>query len=408
MQTVPSELSCRLGRVVGRGLLALVALVPLPAQELSVRATSVPGKTELRLDGGQPQLVAGAVLGTDRGPSPLPSGQLLGVLAPQLFGLAVVDGFGSATMSLQFPAGSLRGMQFYVQGFTCNPALPLTTPLSFARTPVELLQVPAMGAPVDLYLLLGQSNAEGHADSANLPPDLRGPLPPVRIWNVLTNRFEAMQDGVNTRTLSPLQWCGPELTLGTGLAVGGRTVYLLKLAVASSAMGPNPGPFNEWDPTAGELYPVLLQRLAAATAALHADGLLPRVRGIAFMQGETDATSLALATAYEVRLRLFLQRLRTDLQGMGLAGHAAVPAVLGRIDRRLPRSFFPEVRTVRIAQARTALLAGACALVETSELGLRSDGIHFNTDGVRELGTRMAAELLQLPANQSQPIGVLR
>jgi lysophospholipase L1-like esterase len=74
----------------------------------------------------------------------------------------------------------------------------------------------------------------------------------------------------------------------------------------------------------------------------------------------------------------------------------------------LPRSFFPEVRTVRIAQARTALLAGACALVETSELGLRSDGIHFNTDGVRELGTRMAAELLQLPANQSQPIGVLR
>ena len=89
--------------------------------------------------------------------------------------------------------------------------------------------------------------------------------------------------------------------------------------------------------------------------------------------------------------------MRNDLVAAGLADAAApIPFVLGAVDARLPTAFFPYTATVRQAQRETVGLLPSTALVQTSTFGLRSDGVHFDTLGVQQLGVAMAAAFLAL------------
>jgi hypothetical protein len=200
-----------------------------------------------------------------------------------------------------------------------------------------------------------------------------------------------MENGVNTRTYGPTTWCGPELTLGEGLTAAGETIYLVKCAFAMTALGPTPGPWNEWGLQAAELYAILRFRIDRACAAARASGLTPRIRGIFMMQGESDATDAAQASAYGELLAMLVHGIRRDLVRAGLAVAAEpIPFVIGAIDPLLPASHFPFVPTVREAQRQVAIATPRCAWVETLRFGLRSDGVHFDTAGVMALGAAMA------------------
>lgn len=372
----------------------------LDARGLDLTVVAVPGRTDVRVTGAQPGQVIGVAMGRAPGHAVLPGGVTLAIDDPQLLGLATVDGNGIASLQSQFPVESARGESFLTQAWIW-PTEPKDAGAAVRVSTVQSSRVPELGAAADVYVLFGQSNAEGHALSAGLPGALRGPLPRCRIWNELRQAFEPMQDGVNTRTLSPLDWCGPELTLGTGLAAGGAVVHLVKVAVADTTLGPSPGPFSEWSPAAHELYAVLQQRLAAACARLAADGLTPRFRGVCMMQGESDALSEALAHAYGERLGTLFAQLRNDLDALTPGSGGPVPIVFGRIHRALPSSFFPFVAAVRAAQDAVAHDLPGCAIVETSGLTLGPDGVHLDTAGVMALGNAFAAALQGLQGPQS-------
>ncbi|MFY9344663.1 MAG: sialate O-acetylesterase [Planctomycetota bacterium] len=375
-------------------LLALPALVvAVPAQEVAMAAACVPGVTDARIDGATASAIVALCYGSQAGATLLPSGVMLDLDAPAIATVGLADAGGSTFLSVPFPANAYRGLPFVAQAVAWNAALSLDQPGALVVSAPQPLRVPAIGDEAEVYVLFGQSNAEGQAEAALLPAALRGRLPRCRIWNDGAAAFQALHEGVNTRTASPASWCGPELALARGLTAKGRTVWLVKLALGATALGPTPGPWNEWGVEAGELYAVLMFRVAAACNALRQQGLAPRVRGICMMQGESDATDADQAAGYRPRLLQLVDRMRADLLAAGDAGAEPVPFVLGLIHRELPASFFPFVARVRAAQAAVVAARPAVRAVETSGLSLLDDGVHLSTAGVVQLGELFAAAL---------------
>ena len=372
---------------------------PAPEPEiegLQVATAVLPGGLEARIDGARAGAFVVLLLGECAGDIPLPGGQALGVVPAALLGVALANGDGMATVGFHASTEACAGLAFLAQALAIDPGAPLEHPGAVAVSSVQRLQVPARASAADVYVLFGQSNAEGYAEAAGLPADLRGPQPRCRIWNAATATFQPLTAGSNGRTLTPVSWCGPELTLGRSLTADGRVVYLVKFAVGGTALGATPGPWNEWGAEAGELYAVLQQWLADACAALRAEGLQPRVRGICMMQGESDAMDAAWAAGYQGLLATLVQRFRNDLAGAGAADQQAVPFAIGLINKDLPPGEFPHILAVRAAQLAVAQGAPRCTAVDASALPLCTDGVHFDTAGVMALGCAFAAGLRAL------------
>jgi lysophospholipase L1-like esterase len=377
----------------------LTAALPLAAQQPQLALALVPGRLEARVEALGDSHLAGVLLGAAPGSTSLPCGTV-GIADPGLLALAWPGAFGAAHFAADFAPAALRGVPLFAQAFAWDTTRPLSDPLAWQLSPVSVQQVAKVGAVAAIHVLIGQSNAEGFAASAHLPPRLRGALPRCRIWNEFAQRFAAIEDGVNTRTNSPPWWCGPELALADELTADGRVVYLLKLAAGATSLGPGPGRFDEWSPEANELYDELFRRLASAAASLRAMDLTPRVEAFCMMQGESDALHEEHAELYGERLALLITRLRSDLPRAGLGDGANVPFVLGRIDARLPAAHFPFVATVRAAQVAIAEALPNCAWIDTDALSLQADGVHFDTAGVGALGAAMAAALRRLAAER--------
>lgn len=359
-------------------------------QQPGLDAVALPAVAEAALYDAPPGAVLALVLGLQQRRVLLPGGLVLGVTPDVVGGVALAAADGSVTLTIPLDAKRCAGLRCYAQGLALPAALPPQA------TPLRRLEVPERGAEADVYVLFGQSNAEGYAPVEGLPLELVRAMPRSRVWALAARRFEALTAGRNGRTLTSTEWCGPELTLLRALAANGRTAYLVKVGIGQTSLGPQPGSLDEWGVDAGRLYPVLLATIAGAAADLRAQGLAPRVRGVMMMQGESDATSAALAAGYATALQRLVLQMRADLAAAAVDGGELVPFVFGRIRAGLPVSVFPFVDGVRQAQLAVATQLAACAVVETSGLSVLADQTHFDTAGVMELGLLFAGELQRL------------
>jgi hypothetical protein len=329
----------------------LCAGVTVPAQGLALTVAALPGRTEMRVDRAPPGAGIAVVIGLRSGHGSQ-QGYSFGIEQPELFGVTFAGSTGTAHVAATFPSDSRRGLAFVAQAIAFDPLQPLGSASVLAMSPVQKATVPAMHAFADVVVLFGQSNTEGHADDSSLPVNLRGAMPRCRIWVDAVQSFAAMEHGVNTRIYGPPSWCGPELALGHALAANGDVVYLLKVASPATTLGPSAGPWSEWGAHAGELYAVMMYRLASACARLRTDGLVPRVRAVCMMQGESDAMTLSLAHAYRANLAALVAKMRRDLHAARLvAAGTPAPFVVGRIHGALPPLGFPGLAAVREAQA---------------------------------------------------------
>ncbi|MGH8528308.1 MAG: sialate O-acetylesterase [Nevskiales bacterium] len=265
---------------------------------------------------------------------------------------------------------------------------------------------PAFAAEVRVFVLAGQSNAVGFGSNASdLPPELSAPQNDVRFWFE-----EGPFDSVNNPSLRinsggafvPLQFqtdpsgatfggltsgFGPEIMLGRTLADSLEPeVAIVKLAINATSLA------TDWNPsTPGSLYDQLVDIVNAALAALTAAGDTGVVSGLFWMQGEWDAQNSADASAYQANLTNFIQRLRSDFPSPSL------PFVFGRLNDRIDQSCcfsFPFLDTVRLAQEGVASTVANTAIVNTDDLPLNSDLVHFQADGQLSLGQRFATAFL--------------
>jgi hypothetical protein len=257
---------------------------------------------------------------------------------------------------------------------------------------------------VHILIVAGQSNAVGYGANANqLPPNL-----------YKAQRNISYQHNISglapTTDFIPLRWLddtgsaaifkkfnGPEVSLGDMIsaALPGTQFVVVKVAYNGTNLA------YDWDPQrAGSLFFTLTQTVAAVQSQLTARGLSSVVDGMFWMQGESDATNLDWANAYEANLTAFIAECRTAFNA------PLMPFVLGRINL-LPGLAY--VETVRAAEVAVADADPLTEWVDTDALPLFIDNLHFTAAGEVTLGDDMASAYLQLiDANENRKTPVRR
>ena len=310
---------------------------------------------------------------------------------------------------------------------------------------LALLILPSIAAAqtIDVYIVAGQSNADGRGDVSDLseaqlanlendtiisyvnpgsereravptstPPDL----------DVGTNGFTPLVpggfsvDGTSARQLTPT--FGPELSFGALIAEAtgsNNQIAIIKVSRGGSSLR------NDWrvnptvdpvpDTPEGFLYRALLEEVPARLAELEADGSTAIVRGVVWHQGESD--SVNGVDEYVERYIEFVESVRDEF------GEDILFAV-GELSRNRvdpdgsDRSILFNTNLAQLAadSADPNNLDVPSGIFLVSSLGLETprsldptnfdtDGTHFTANGQIELGERYVAAFKTVPLNES-------
>ena len=237
--------------------------------------------------------------------------------------------------------------------------------------------------PLAVYLLAGQSNMDGVGLVTGLPPSKQVASSDVSIF--WSGRW-AWQ-GLAPSSYMGVQYFGPEVTMGHRLQSlrPEQPVALIKHAWGGTNLAQCwfPGESAE-DSAKGDCYTDFMATVDAALTALEEEGVSYQIEGLAWMQGESDATYEPWADAYEANLTHLIARIREDVV------EPKLPIVMGRIDCSV---HCPYRDTVRTAQDAVAASDVAVGIVETADLPQVADALHFDGSGMRTLGERFADQL---------------
>lgn len=271
-----------------------------------------------------------------------------------------------------------------------------------------LASLPASAEHHLVYLIGGQSNANGRGDATQLAEPLASPQKDVRFYwhrsqktanigHIPENQWTDLAPGSGhgiTQPVHPKEF-GLELSLGRALADAqpGSRIAIIKYSVGGSNL------HKQWSEH-GPLYGTFLKTTRDALAELTKEGHTYELRGMIWQQGESD-TNAETARNYEKNLTDLIQRVRKDL-----FGGKANPFTIGG----LSDSQDDEIRVpgkgwfiVRKAQEAVAKAIPNTAFVNSDGFGTRpGDRIHFNHEGQLALGKAHAEALLGLE-KQSTP-----
>ena len=224
--------------------------------------------------------------------------------------------------------------------------------------------------PSRVFLLAGQSNMVGRGFPLSLAET---PDPRLQVWR--DGAWEIASDPLGPRD-NAKNGIGPGMSFGLRLLERDprRDVGLVMCAKGAT-------PIGKWQP-GRVLYKRSVEQAEAGGG---------RLAGILFLQGEYEAESLDDAPAWGTAFRRTFDAFRT--------GFGPVPFVLGQIGT-LPAERSPAQQIVRDQQAALAEKLPGVALVETIDLAMAPDGVHFRVDAYRTLGARFADSWLELAARR--------
>ncbi len=249
---------------------------------------------------------------------------------------------------------------------------------------------PADPTTVEVYLLGGQSNMSGIGEISSLPPSLRTAQDDVWIWS----SWDPTWTGLVPVSEYGSAYFGPEVLFGREVGdAHALPVALIKHSVGGTDLARywHPGQTAD-DANMGQGYAVWLSTVQAALASLEAQGEVVRIRGMIWMQGESDALVLDDASAYQDNLTHLVERVRQD------SAAPELPFALGLIDCVPCGAAGREL--VRQAQQAVADADAHVHAFETADLQLWEDQVHYNGPGMRTLGRRFAQALLGEPLSK--------
>ncbi len=255
----------------------------------------------------------------------------------------------------------------------------------------------------DVYIVAGQSNADGRGFTADLTGDLApyaSPQDNVKLFYVNPINKNPVNPTHNTGWVTmapgynvppgfsgtfPSNRFGFDVSLAKALAAHDtdRHVAIIKVSQGGTSLR------VDWSPTGGENYmwQTFVNKVPEALAALTADGSAINLRGLFWHQGESDGSN----PNYESDLAAFIATVRTFL------GEEELPFVIGELERD---HVTPPVRSRTYQLAAMAAVADADphTIVVSSEGLLTTDGTHFTSEGFIFFGHRMAAAFHDLLA----------
>jgi len=248
----------------------------------------------------------------------------------------------------------------------------------------------------DVYLVAGQSNADGRGYTSDLTGGLAayaGTQENAKIFYVNPANGNPDNPTHNTGWMSlapgysvapgfsgslPSDRFGFEVSLGKALAAQDpdRNIAIIKISRGGTSLA------NDWAPTGGANYmwQTLTSKLPEALAALTAGGDTAEIRGMFWHQGESDGSN----PTYQSNLVEFIAAVRT------LTGRPDLPFAIGELERD---DFTPTVsgRTYQLtAMANLAATDPDTIVVSSADL-LTYDGTHFTSPAYITFGERFAA-----------------
>jgi hypothetical protein len=255
------------------------------------------------------------------------------------------------------------------------------------------------GAPIDggdrriwVYLLAGQSNMVGVGLDEQLSGDDAKTVPGVSIYA----RFASSANPNLGRWLSLAPGFGyladrfgPELAFGRHMheLYPTRSLAIIKVAEGSTGL------YDRWKASTGDLYQLLVKETRAQLQVLATQGR-PQIAGLLWMQGETDATMVSPAKAYQQNLTQFIGSLRSDL------GISRLPVVAGLIAKDAK---WPYADIVRAATTEISTQLGRVDVVETDDLPMfPTDLAHLDSDSNLKLGRRFADAIAAMQSTRWQ------
>jgi hypothetical protein len=267
--------------------------------------------------------------------------------------------------------------------------------------------------PVRVFIVAGQSNAEGHNNIRQYHggkeefPEILRMQPRILFW-----------PGINSPPASENLWTtlhvqgdgsfGPEISLAHDLEqkMPGETIAIVKYASGGTGIArsvdyadyiPAVAGFNDkgrnWHPPtdgreAGNLYRALTANIRSALSALERDGRTWELSGFVWMQGEHEAgISRKMAGDYERLLSDFVRSVRKDLRAPNL------PFAIGQINSHT----WAYGDIARACQVEVCRKDTRTILVQTVDLPrVSGDAAHFTADGMLTLGSRFADAMMTL------------
>ena len=227
-----------------------------------------------------------------------------------------------------------------------------------------------------VLILAGQSNMVGHGRMEDVAD--MGITAPSNVMFYL---------GAKETSLTLRSRFGPELTLAEECASAApdREIVFVKHAIGTTSLldwAP------EWDEDRaritgnshkGALYRQLMAIIEELSLA-DAD-----IAGVLWMQGERDARIEEAGREYYENIRVLIEAFREDL------GRQDLPFLIGKVNP--PPQRYPARDIVRLAQDRIANDLPNVYVIETDDLSKWDDALHYDSEGMLELGRRFARQL---------------
>jgi len=231
---------------------------------------------------------------------------------------------------------------------------------------------------IDLFIWAGQSNAQGWegdadfypSDPASLDSQIR--LNYTFIGSTRSNGWIKMQPQEGRFESGHF---GPEVTFGRKLVEAGYNPAIFKYTRGSTSI------HADWlAPGEGGYYDDMVADLDIAITDLEDQEHTVNIRGFIWVQGESDAETLAIASAYETSLLSIINDLRKNV-----AGNCALPIMLG-----VDEQHYWIVAQPAVLDAHKRIARNNDHTVFTSMYGLsRADAYHLAPAGLIAHGERI-------------------
>lgn len=241
---------------------------------------------------------------------------------------------------------------------------------------------------IDVFLVAGQSNAQGHGD-ASLSPTPE----PGTAFQYDAGSISAAVDPVGNASTGSA-W--PSFAIAYYSATG-RKVAFVPTAVGGSAQtaAADDGAGN-WSPS-GALFDASLTQVNEALGAFADAGYVPVFRGVLWAQGEKDASEIHAGTITVADYKSALQTMIADYRD---AFGTSMPFYIVRLGARTTavEAGFAEVRNAQEEVARsdgnTQIAVRTSADFISRDGYLEPDGVHYSQYGLNELGRIAAANIV--------------
>ena len=285
---------------------------------------------------------------------------------------------------------------------------------------------------IDMYLIAGQSNAAGYSSYIDIAVDDRQTFENVMYagetdrqigtTNASSSFITGFASSVRVGLGASNSFIGPEYGMAEALNslydADNKAIIFKSAAGGTSLLNENSGnsaSFGNWlppsergnyteNPATGVQYDVFMENFRLVYNTLRSQGYTPRIKGMAWMQGEQDRSSAAV---YKTVIQSFIADVRSDLSDITGTDQTYMPFVMGEIsetfsgynERSLNQAFNTMLHQIPSLVPYTAVIASGKYAInyETGVVG--TDRYHWSGSDMEEIGMLFAEEIVALSAD---------